>query len=636
MNNPHLSLLNKEQQEAVLATEGPLLVVAGAGTGKTKMLTHRILHLISQGVSPSSLLAITFTNKAAEEMRERILPFLGQDDLSPLLVTFHALGLRILREEHKTLSVNRYFNILDTQDKVSLIKQAMDYHSIDPKEWEPKKISGVISRAKSDGIKVSEYMAENNPLRVITKMVWERYEYLKKQEESFDFDDLLLETFLLLSQNPEILKKYQQRWRYIHVDEYQDTNTIQYKIVKLLAQAHNNICVVGDSDQNIYSWRGADMSNILHFEKDFPGAKVIILEKNYRSSKIILQAAHDVISKNVERIEKKLETDNPEGDKIVVFEAFSSQEEADFVARTTNKLIQDGVAPGDIAVLFRTNFQSRILEEFFLSYSIPYTVVGIKFFERKEVKDILSYLKFSLNAQSLSDLKRIINEPKRGIGKVSIARIFAGQSEQLTAKAKESYEGFLSLVNEITLFSKEHLLSETLKFIIQKSGLEKKFLKEGEDGQERLDNLKELVSYATKYDDQENSFEAFFEETALFSGENESKEKGEESLVRLMTIHASKGLEFSYVFITGLEQGLFPSTRDEVKTSYEEEEERRLCYVAITRAKKQLYLSFARTRMIYGQERINEPSEFLKDISEEFLEHADSQDGEEITHYLEW
>lgn len=636
MNNPHLSLLNKEQQEAVLATEGPLLVVAGAGTGKTKMLTHRILHLISQGVSPSSLLAITFTNKAAEEMRERILPFLGQDDLSPLLVTFHALGLRILREEHKTLSVNRYFNILDTQDKVSLIKQAMDYHSIDPKEWEPKKISGVISRAKSDGIKVSEYMAENNPLRVITKMVWERYEYLKKQEESFDFDDLLLETFLLLSQNPEILKKYQQRWRYIHVDEYQDTNTIQYKIVKLLAQAHNNICVVGDSDQNIYSWRGADMSNILHFEKDFPGAKVIILEKNYRSSKIILQAAHDVISKNVERIEKKLETDNPEGDKIVVFEAFSSQEEADFVARTTNKLIQDGVAPGDIAVLFRTNFQSRILEEFFLSYSIPYTVVGIKFFERKEVKDILSYLKFSLNAQSLSDLKRIINEPKRGIGKVSLARIFAGQSEQLTAKAKESYEGFLSLVNEITLFSKEHLLSETLKFIIQKSGLEKKFLKEGEDGQERLDNLKELVSYATKYDDQENSFEAFFEETALFSGENESKEKGEESLVRLMTIHASKGLEFSYVFITGLEQGLFPSTRDEVKTSYEEEEERRLCYVAITRAKKQLYLSFARTRMIYGQERINEPSEFLKDISEEFLEHADSQDGEEITHYLEW
>lgn len=636
MNNPHLSLLNKEQQEAVLATEGPLLVVAGAGTGKTKMLTHRILHLISQGVSPSSLLAITFTNKAAEEMRERILPFLGQDDLSPLLVTFHALGLRILREEHKTLSVNRYFNILDTQDKVSLIKQAMDYHSIDPKEWEPKKISGVISRAKSDGIKVSEYMAENNPLRVITKMVWERYEYLKKQEESFDFDDLLLETFLLLSQNPEILKKYQQRWRYIHVDEYQDTNTIQYKIVKLLAQAHNNICVVGDSDQNIYSWRGADMSNILHFEKDFPGAKVIILEKNYRSSKIILQAAHDVISKNVERIEKKLETDNPEGDKIVVFEAFSSQEEADFVARTTNKLIQDGVAPGDIAVLFRTNFQSRILEEFFLSYSIPYTVVGIKFFERKEVKDILSYLKFSLNAQSLSDLKRIINEPKRGIGKVSLARIFAGQSEQLTAKAKESYEGFLSLVNEITLFSKEHLLSETLKFIIQKSGLEKKFLKEGEDGQERLDNLKELVSYATKYDDQENSFEAFFEETALFSGENESKEKGEESLVRLMTIHASKGLEFSYVFITGLEQGLFPSVRDDAKTSYEEEEERRLCYVAITRAKKQLYLSFARTRMIYGQERINEPSEFLKDISEEFLEHADSQDGEEITHYLEW
>ena len=641
----YLESLNPQQQEAVLHTKGPLLVVAGAGTGKTKTLTHRIIHLIQDGVSPRQILAITFTNKAANEMRERVIEMLGSDDDIPMMSTFHSLGVRILREHHRKIGVNKYFNILDTQDKSSLIKQAMKQADIDPKEWEPRKIASAISRAKSDQQTAESYTPNNNPLTTIVDMVWGRYEALKKAEQSLDFDDLLSETYFLLRDNPEILKTYQARWHYVHVDEYQDTNSIQYNIVKLLSKEHTNICAVGDGDQNIYSWRGADMKNILNFEKDFPGAKIVLLETNYRSTQTILQAAHDIISKNKERIDKKLITDNQQGDNIIIYEAFSAYQESDWIANKVQHYINSGTDPRDIAVLFRTNFQSRVLEESFLRRTLPYQVVGVKFFSRKEIKDVMSYLKSAFNRDSLSDIKRVINEPKRGLGKVAVAKIFAGNSEALPAKQKTNYQSFIVILNDIYEFAMSHTPSETVKFTIQKTGLEELLGKGTDEDRERLENMKELVTYAKKYDDIETPFDVFFEEVALLSDQDSlGSNTNDNKTVKLMTIHAAKGLEFKYVFLAGMEQGLFPSQRDDSKSTYEDEEERRLCYVAFTRAKDVLHLSYAKLRTIYGQERINVPSEFLADVTDSLVSYDDesfgSQDdenGDEIkTFYLDF
>jgi DNA helicase-2/ATP-dependent DNA helicase PcrA len=624
----YLDTLNEQQKIAVLHTEGPVLVVAGAGTGKTKTLTHRILHLVHKGVEPWSILAITFTNKAAMEMRERVIEMLGSDDHIPTMSTFHSLGVRIIRKWHQKLGINKYFNILDTQDKMSLIKQSMKYHDIDPKQWEPRKIASTISRAKADEKTPSTYETNKNPLTQYVALVWPKYEELKRAEGSLDFDDLLSETYFLLRDDTEVREYYQSLWNYIHVDEYQDTNTIQYKIVKTLAEKHKNICAVGDGDQNIYSWRGADMKNILNFEKDFPGAKVVILETNYRSTKTILQAAHDIISKNTERIDKRLITDNHEGDKIIMYEAFSANQEASWLANKVQKYISDGTEPREIAVLFRTNFQSRILEEAFLTKMIPYQVVGVKFFSRKEIKDLMSYLKSSFNRESLSDIKRIINEPKRGLGKVAIAHIFGGQPENLPKKAQSSYGLFVKLLDEIYEFAQSNEPSETIKYIIKHSGIEKKLNEGNDDDKERLENMKELVTYATKYDDLENAYDMFFEEVALLSDQDSlGSNTTSANTTKLMTIHASKGLEFKYVFVVGLEQGLFPSIRDDAKNKHEDEEERRLCYVAFTRAKDQLHVSYAKMRTIYGQQRINEPSEFMRDISESLLEFDEDSYG---------
>jgi DNA helicase-2/ATP-dependent DNA helicase PcrA len=620
----HLDSLNEAQKEAVLHTEGPLLVVAGAGTGKTKTLTHRIIHLIHKGVSPQNILAITFTNKAAAEMRERVAEMLASDDGLPTMSTFHSLGVRILREHHGKIGVNKYFNILDTQDKMSLVKQAMKFHDIDPKEWEPRKIASFISRAKSDEKTSKDFSANNNPITTIVQLVWPKYEELKRAEQSLDFDDLLSETYFLLKREPEILKSYQARWQYVHVDEYQDTNTIQYKIVKLLSKEHKNLCAVGDGDQNIYSWRGADMRNILNFEKDFPGAKVVVLETNYRSSKNILQAAHDIISKNTERIDKKLVTDNQRGDKISFYEGFSAYQEASWVANQVQQYIASACEPQDIAVLFRTNFQSRILEEAFLQRTLPYQVVGVKFFARREIKDVMSYLKAAFNRDSLSDIKRVINEPKRSLGKVAVAKIFAEDLAGLSAKGRVSYQSFVKILDDIYEYAQSHNPSETIKFVIRHSGFEKKLNEGTDDDKERLENMKELVTYANKYEDIDNAFDIFFEEVALLSDQDSLGSNTKDSnTVKLMTIHASKGLEFKHVFVVGLEQGLFPSQRDDVKNKHEQEEERRLCYVAFTRAKDKLHLSYAKLRTIYGQERINEPSEFLRDITKTLIEDAE-------------
>lgn len=620
----YLDSLNDAQKQAVLHTEGPLLVVAGAGTGKTKTLTHRIIHLIHKGISPRNILAITFTNKAAKEMNERVADMLHTDDSLPTMSTFHSLGVRILREHHGKIGVNKYFNILDTPDKMSLVKQAMKYHDIDPKEWEPRKIASAISRAKSDEQTAQNFTANNNPITTIIQMVWPKYEELKRAEQSLDFDDLLSETYFLLKREPEILKSYQSRWHYIHVDEYQDTNTIQYKIVKLLSQEHKNLCAVGDGDQNIYSWRGADMKNILNFEKDFPGAKVVVLETNYRSTQNILQAAHDIISKNTQRVDKKLITDNQLGEKIAFYEGFSAHQEASWVANQVQHYIRSGTDPQDIAVLFRTNFQSRILEEAFLQRTLPYQVVGVKFFARREIKDLMSYVKSAFNRDSLSDIKRVINEPKRSLGKVAVAKIFAEDLAGLSAKALSSYQSFVKILDDIYEFAQSHTPSETIKFTIRHSGFEKKLSEGTDDDKERLENMKELVTYAKKYEDIDNAFDVFFEEVALLSDQDSLGSNTKDSnTVKLMTIHASKGLEFKQVFVVGLEQGLFPSQRDDVKTKHEREEERRLCYVAFTRAKEKLHVSYAKLRTIYGQERINEPSEFLRDISDTLIENAE-------------
>lgn len=617
----YLDSLNPEQKKAVLKTEGPLLVLAGAGTGKTKTLTTRILHMIKNGTDPYHILAITFTNKAAKEMRERVQNMLPDGEFSPTLCTFHSLGVRILRRFHQKVGVSKYFKILDQQESMSLIKEAMKKHSFDTKEWEPRKVYSAISRAKSKGQNPQDYKLGKNPLSSVVAIIWPEYKALKKAEGSMDFDDLLLETYNLLKNDESVLRILQEEWRYILVDEYQDTNDLQNDMVRLIAGERQNLCVVGDGDQNIYSWRGANIKNILDFEKNFPSAETIILEKNYRSTKMILSAADQIISKNSERVDKKLITDNGIGDKLHFYEAFSGKSEASWLARKVKSAINSGIQERDIAVLFRTNFQSRLLEESFLRSMIPYQVVGVKFFSRKEIKDIMSYLRAALNPDSLSDIKRVINEPKRGIGKVSIAKIFAGDKESLSKKAFLQYENFMTLLENIRIFTQDHQPSETIKFIIEKSGFAELLLAGNAEDAERLENMKELVTYTQKYDGMDDAYEVFLEEVALLSDQDSlgSNSKDDNS-VKLMTIHASKGLEFKYVFVVGLEQGLFPSQRDDAKSKHEAEEERRLCYVAFTRAKERLHLSYAKLRTIFGQQRINEPSEFIRDLDESLFE----------------
>lgn len=634
----YLDGLNPQQKKAVLNIHGPLLVLAGAGTGKTKTLTTRIIHMIHEGIFAQNILAITFTNKAAKEMKERVESMLNPGSLVPTLCTFHALGVRILRRYYQELGIPKHFKILDQQESLALLKEAMKKHDINTKEWEPRKIYSVISRSKAKGILPKDFEQNKNPLTGIVALLWPEYRKLKKEEKALDFDDLLLETYLLLKNNEPILKELQKTWQYILVDEYQDTNDLQNDIVRLLAGEKNNVCAVGDGDQNIYSWRGANIKNILNFEKNFPGAESIILETNYRSTKNILAAADNIISKNTERVDKKLSTGNEEGKKIHLHEAFSGKAESQYVAREVDGLIKEGVSESDIAVLFRTNFQSRILEESFLQRMIPYQVVGVKFFSRKEIKDLMAYMRAALDQDSLSDIKRIINEPKRGIGKVSVVKIFAGQKDSLSKKAALEYEKFIKILDDIRNFSYENQPSETIKFIIERTGFKEILGNGNSDDAERLENMKELVTYAQKYDYMDDAYETFLEEVSLLSDQDSlgSNSKDDNS-VKLMTIHASKGLEFKHVFVVGLEQGLFPSERAEQQNKHEAEEERRLCYVAFTRAKEVLHLSYAKLRTIFGQQRINEPSEFLRDLDDDIVLYVDDvrDNGSIPTVYLD-
>lgn len=634
----YLEGLNERQKEAVLTTEGPLLILAGAGSGKTKTVTHRIVHLIHQGVAPHQILAVTFTNKAAKEMRERALSLIRKFppsnrallDSSPVVTTFHSFGVRLLREYHEALGLKRHFAIFDRSDSLRAIKAALEKAGYNPKEFEPRRMLSIISRAKGDALSRVDFadQASSYPDRVASE-IWEHYDASLKEDGALDFDDLLLKSLRLLQNHPQIRETLQNRYRYIHIDEYQDTNKVQYEFARLLSEAHQNLCVVGDIDQSIYSWRGADIQNVLQFERHFPNAKIILLEENYRSTKTIVAASNQVIAKNQNRVEKTVFTNNHDGEKITLFGAFSGNEEADYVARRAAELIEKGATPSEVAVLFRTNFQSRALEEAFLNLDIPYQVLGVKFFERKEVKDVLSYLRLALNPGNGADLARVINTPARGIGKVTVLKILEGKREEIKGATLSKVEAFDQMMMDIADEARTKKLSETLKFIVARTGIEMTLKKGGtEEDLERLENLRELVSLATRYDElgPEESVEMLLEDAALQSDQDEIKEKEEKDAVRLMTVHAAKGLEFPYVFVTGLEEGLFPHERLDEK-GVDQEEERRLFYVAITRAGKKLFLSYAHSRLIFGQSRVNVPSSFLADLDESLVEREGSQGG---------
>ncbi len=623
----YLDSLNNEQKNAVIQTEGPVLIVAGAGAGKTKTLTHRILHLINSGIEPENILAITFTNKAAKEMKERVHNLLKMDHLyrkTPFVSTFHSFGVQVIKENCEILKLPRHFNIFDTADSKKILKDTMVGMSIEPKEHLDK-VRHIISKEKGAGTTVAQYLERGafDTSSELVRKIWPRYEEKLKEEKALDFDDLLLKTLWLFKKNKEVLERYQERFKYIHIDEYQDTNKVQNEIVELLGSKYRNICVVGDTDQNIYGWRGAEIKNMLLFEKKYPDVKTFFLEQNYRSTKNILSAANKIIEKNNFRIPKKLFTNKEDGEKIAVFEARSESEEADFISSKSKELIEGGLRPEEIAVLYRANFQSRVLEESFLSKNVPYQMLGTKFFERKEIKDCISFIRSAINGETLSDFLRIINIPPRGIGKTTVEKITEGKEAELPESTKIKINNLRVMLQDFKVVLLSQKISDSIKYIIKKSGMEVMYSSGKEEDAERLENIMELVSLAKEYDEYigEEAVEKFLTNSSLSSDQDSLTEtkKG----VKLMTVHSSKGLEFKYVFVCGLEEDLFPHKRmGEMKTRGEDgEEERRLFYVAITRAEEKLFLTWARMRTIFGSMQINSPSEFLGDIPEEYTEN---------------
>ncbi len=626
----YLSSLNEAQKKAVLETEGPVLIVAGAGAGKTKTITHRILHLIVNGVSPDRILAITFTNKAAKEMRDRVRDMIENDKnlvrfrkSMPFMSTFHSLGVQIIKDNAELLKLPRHFGIFDTTDTKKALKDVMQEIGVDPKEHLDK-VRHIISREKGTGHGVGEYLERGafDYTSELVKKVWPKYEEILKREKALDFDDLLLKTLKLL-RIPEILERYQKRFLYVHVDEYQDTNKVQNEIVEMLAGKTKNICVVGDTDQNIYSWRGAEIKNMLHFEKTYPEAKTFFLEENYRSTKNILAVANEIIEKNTFRIPKKLFTNNKTGEKISIFRGRNEIDEAHFIALKSKELIEKGTNPDDIAVLYRANFQSRVLEDAFMAYNIPYQMIGTKFFERKEVKDCLAFVRCALNSDSISDFSRIINIPPRGIGKVTLEKIIRGKESELPASTKIKLDNFRRMLEEFRNVLLGELPSTSMKYIIKKSGMEDMYKTGLEEDTDRLENIMELVTLAGTYDiyPEGEGLEKFLEDAALVS-DQDSVDQAKNG-VRLMTVHASKGLEFKFVFVSGLESDLFPHKKlsEGRKSGEDSEEERRLFYVAVTRAGEKLFLTWAETRTIFGSLEVNFISEFVDDIPEKYTEN---------------
>ncbi|KFN01545.1 ATP-dependent DNA helicase PcrA [Bacillus clarus] len=644
MTDRLLNGLNPQQQKAVQTTNGPLLLMAGAGSGKTRVLTHRIAYLLGEkGVAPWNVLAITFTNKAAREMRERIDTLVGPEAEDIWISTFHSMCVRILRRDIDRIGINRNFTILDASDQLTVVKKIMKERNIDPKKFDPRSILSGISNAKNELLSADKYAKQisiADPFEKLTSDVYTEYQKRLLKNNSLDFDDLIMTTIQLFERIPEVLEFYQRKFQYIHVDEYQDTNRAQYILVNKLASRFKNLCVVGDSDQSIYRWRGADISNILSFEKDYENAQVILLEQNYRSSQNILNAANAVIEKNSNRKPKKLWTDNQVGSKISYYRAATEKDEAYFVAKKIRDEIQMGNRKyTDFAVLYRTNAQSRMVEEIFLKSNIPYKIVGgIKFYDRKEIKDILAYLRLIANPDDEISFARIINMPKRGIGATSIDKIInygvqngisltavldeiehVGVSAKITKAVKE----FASLLHNWVNMQEYLSVTELVEEVIEKTGYRDMLKNERSlEAEGRLENLDEFLSVTQTFESQseDKSLVAFLTDLALVADidrVDEDPTAGDE--VILMTMHSAKGLEFPIVFIVGLEEGVFPHTRSLMEED-EMQEERRLAYVGITRAEEELYLSNAQMRTLFGRTNMNAASRFISEIPGELVE----------------
>ncbi len=616
--------LNDKQLEAVNHTEGPCLVLAGAGSGKTRVLTERIIKLIDDGVSPYNILAITFTNKAAKEMRVRVQNKIGDVADSIFIGTFHSFGLRILRENYDAIGYSSNITILDTDDTKSLIKRILKENSFDPADYDIKHIISRISNAKNDGISPLEFskLFLNEHDKVIS-LVYEKYLKLLKENNSVDFDDLLLKPVEIFKKRKDILEKYQERFRYILVDEYQDTNSIQYELCKMLAKKYNNIFVVGDANQSIYSWRNADYRNILNFEKDYKNAHVVLLEENYRSTNTILKAANSVIKNNNEGTKLNLWTSIGDGEKIEYIRVEDEIKESSFVINKIKELVSEGYNYSDFAVLYRTNAQSRTVEEAFVRNNIPYNIIGsYYFYNRKEIKDLIAYLNLIYNTNDSVSLERVINTPKRGIGTKTIDNIRdkANMNDISLFDAIDSGKEleFKKLILELIEDSKTMNLSDLIEDVLVKTGLRREYeLDKSIESDTKVENLNEFKSLAVNFEDNGiYDLSTFLENIMLVSDKGQYAE--DDNNVNIMTLHSAKGLEFNIVFILGMEEGIFPHSRS-FESAKELEEERRLCYVGITRAKKKLYLLSARTRTLYGRTSGTIESRFIKEIDSSLM-----------------
>ncbi|MBI2409844.1 UvrD-helicase domain-containing protein [Candidatus Kaiserbacteria bacterium] len=638
----YLEGLNEAQKRAVLAGDGPVSVLAGAGSGKTRVLTTRIYHLIREGVPGQTILAITFTNKAAREMRERVQKMLGYEPSTvsrltapagmPFIGTFHGLGRYLLETYGSRIGIPRYFSVYDRDDSEKAVAAALKALDVGAKELSPRAVLSRISRSKGEGLRAADFYEKHSRSsfgnRIVAE-VWQRYEKTLSAEKALDFDDLIALPVRLLEQYEDIRALAQDRWRYIHIDEYQDTNDLQERLAGLLAEKHRNLFVVGDGDQAIYGWRGAKMENILNFEKRYPGAQTIVLERNYRATKNLVEAANAVIAQNKNRKEKKSTSENSAGAPILLHCAINAEDEALWIAGRIRGLMLEGRKPEDIAILFRTNFQSRALEEGLLRAGVPYKLLGTRFFARKEVKDALAWMRLALDPSREADKMRAAASPPRGIGKVTLGKLLAGKRGDLRAGELAKIEQFERLIAELSRAAETLAPSEFAKLVVEKSGMRKTLLDEGsEEDRERFENIEELASVAARHDGTpgKEGIAAFLAEAALASDQDEmdhpstrSGQGGEKRGVTMMTVHAAKGLEFETVFVSGMEEGLFPHENiggDSQAGGRErdEEEERRLFYVAMTRAKERLILTLARVRKIYGSDSITEPSSFLADI----------------------
>ena len=623
----NLDYLNEMQRKAVLAPPGPLLILAGAGSGKTSVLTTKVAYLINEmHVNPKEIVAITFTNKAAKEMKERIIKLIGSRGYDIQISTFHSFGLRIIKENYDRLGYTKNFTIIDADDSLTVVKRILKEMNIDTTRYNPKFIRNQISSCKNEMVLPEKYeRLVNDDLTNIVYKTYKKYQDTLLKSNTLDFDDLLIMPIILFNKYPEVLKNYQEIFKYIFIDEYQDTNEAQYILSKMISDKYKNICVVGDDSQSIYSWRGANFKNILNFEKDYKDAKVILLEQNYRSTKTILNAANDVIKNNSMKKEKNLWTENEEGEKIKYYRAIDEKDEASFVTKEIKKLINDNTSLNDIAVLYRTNAQSRTIEEGFLNASIPYKIVGAyAFYQRKEIKDLLAYLKLIYNIKDDVSLIRIINYPKRGIGSKTIENLeldaVLNNVSIFESISKGKELDFKNLILDMKEKSEKLSLTETIDMVLEKSGIKADLESEHSlEADIRLENLDEFKTITKTFEEESGiaSLEEFLDEISLVSDVNEQKNDSNEK-VTLMTTHAVKGLEFKYVFVIGMEENIFPHLN-----SIEEgnlEEERRLCYVAITRAKKKLYLLNTLKRTLFGRTSVNMPSRFIKEIDKKYID----------------